>query len=713
MAGWRGSRDSTMWNREHGEYFIDAVTIEVARAAEVEVIDLVSGDSDEEVTGREKKSEDSTAFEDVRLVTATVAAARKRGQMDNVGERLGTGWESEGERRQREGRWKEIVDLEGNSSIETPMGGMESQSVGSKMERRLRMNGDLEDEKDIDIELLTGGMASQVGDVGERKERRLRMIGDLEEDIDIELLTGGMVSQGEGGNERLTGAWDGRKGRESRLVRRESDGGKKRCAEEAVGGGEQRGKRACRGPRLVTEYYDDGSETVGPRSWYSKESRDLLSQRNDALPPAVAVLPALATRRRLFIESSTSEDDILREVEVQKKVGKWRSDSSKDEGGKELAEEATSEICVESSNSEEEGKETLLKGRVRRRRRMFVISSSSEEEKDAVVVCDDKEPVVLRRSQRLGPARCSPRRRRPSETLHVQSPRRSRRLASRNGTPRRLARILEDVVSCAQAEEGGDYSDDGNGKEEGSVGFIVSSHDEEDIPVRVRRPRRRYVQSRIRRRRPKRQQEAGTSDDDGGGKQGWYVGREQRGRRLRKLVRGDDVVTSSDERIGEGAAARWYGEDGFVVNWSGDASGGGGSDDRENDEGASEECSSGELNALWRMRRDEVKKWIGGHRVQFREAMVCHICKRNGRRSLGTSANGWRDGYIQPAANFSKAVYNGSYGLRMTRAFCLQHTAGDQNRYIGRIRNAARAVAPGEPHSDGWREEVIDRRRRL
>lgn len=101
------------------------------------------------------------------------------------------------------------------------------------------------------------------------------------------------------------------------------------------------------------------------------------------------------------------------------------------------------------------------------------------------------------------------------------------------------------------------------------------------------------------------------------------------------------------------------------------------------------ESSSEEIDPLWKKRQDEVDAALEGNEAPFSDPIVCVICKASGNKALGTPANGWRDGYVQPKNNFSAAVLRGNYGKRMTEEFCLQHTSINQNQYIQEWKDLA------------------------
>lgn len=79
--------------------------------------------------------------------------------------------------------------------------------------------------------------------------------------------------------------------------------------------------------------------------------------------------------------------------------------------------------------------------------------------------------------------------------------------------------------------------------------------------------------------------------------------------------------------------------------------------------------------------KSAVNKELKGLIPPFRKAMLCAICKRDGSDALGTPENGWRDGYVQPAGNFSDNVKKGGYGVCMQEPYCVMHSTGDQIKY--------------------------------
>ncbi len=125
-------------------------------------------------------------------------------------------------------------------------------------------------------------------------------------------------------------------------------------------------------------------------------------------------------------------------------------------------------------------------------------------------------------------------------------------------------------------------------------------------------------------------------------------------------------------------------------------------------------------------RAAQVKEEMRGVEVPrgLQDPIICYICRLQRVSRIGTPRYGWRDGYIQPANNFSVNVQKGIYGIRMKVPYCLMHTAGDQNKYIQQLEShvettqgeAEEEPSPGpratgneeqeeeqEEHSEWWR----------
>lgn len=212
------------------------------------------------------------------------------------------------------------------------------------------------------------------------------------------------------------------------------------------------------------------------------------------------------------------------------------------------------------------------------------------------------------------------------------------------------------------------------------------------------------------------------------------------GRRRRSTRTPKRQLRVSATRKARARARVKYQKDGFIVNSSGESSytprksgapGGGSSDAGSNgDVSSTEEEENEPQGALWDKRRAEVRKALRGARAPFSAPIICCICQWDKSPVLGSMRHGWRNGYVQPASNFSAAVQRGDYGMRMTRPFCLGHTAGDQNGYVKRLESVARdnvrdigpealvgnrqapkrrskkklKTGADAEHSDGWRD---------
>ena len=163
-----------------------------------------------------------------------------------------------------------------------------------------------------------------------------------------------------------------------------------------------------------------------------------------------------------------------------------------------------------------------------------------------------------------------------------------------------------------------------------------------------------------------------------------------------------------------------YELDGFVVSDnsevddSSSTAGAGDPDDDDNDDDVDdndEESESGdEFTDIPDSIRRAMKRELGGKRIPFRNAFMCFICKWTGLPAIGNPSNGYRDGFIQPVANFSQNVLRGNYGVRMREPFCLSHTAGDQNRYVARLhataeRNKSAMASESESESQEQKQQ--------
>lgn len=116
-------------------------------------------------------------------------------------------------------------------------------------------------------------------------------------------------------------------------------------------------------------------------------------------------------------------------------------------------------------------------------------------------------------------------------------------------------------------------------------------------------------------------------------------------------------------------------------------------DDEDEDEEGLEPVNSVILDAL------------EGKRPPFSNAMICGSCRNNGAEPLGTAAKGWRDGYVQPAGNFSAAVRRENYGLYRREPFCLQHANRGQNDHIEYLQAETEANRDFVDTSESERED--------
>ena len=93
---------------------------------------------------------------------------------------------------------------------------------------------------------------------------------------------------------------------------------------------------------------------------------------------------------------------------------------------------------------------------------------------------------------------------------------------------------------------------------------------------------------------------------------------------------------------------------------------------------------SAEMQALHKKRKKDLKEALCGRKVpsNLQDPIICAICRFHELPRFGTSRHGFRDGWIQPANNFSENVRRGRYGVRMNEPFCLSHSIGHQLDYV-------------------------------
>ncbi len=225
--------------------------------------------------------------------------------------------------------------------------------------------------------------------------------------------------------------------------------------------------------------------------------------------------------------------------------------------------------------------------------------------------------------------------------------------------------------------------------------------DEEDDDSEILRPsKRRRTQSRSRKKKTSKRRVIEISSDDS--EERYRPRKRQRRPRVqpRKAVgyRRDGFVVSDASDVYDSPSSAEAGDpddddDGYDNNDEGDVS--------ESDE---EEDFANVSSSM----RKAMKKALKGKRLPFRGGLICAICRWTGAPALGTAANGYRDGFIQPLSNFSANVRRGNYGVRMQEPFCLSHTAGDQNEYVQRLALTAernKSLYDSESRSEEEEEE--------
>lgn len=77
-----------------------------------------------------------------------------------------------------------------------------------------------------------------------------------------------------------------------------------------------------------------------------------------------------------------------------------------------------------------------------------------------------------------------------------------------------------------------------------------------------------------------------------------------------------------------------------------------------------------------------------GEPIPFQNPMICSRCEGKDNPPvppLGTAANGYRDGFVQPADNFSEVVLKGDFGMAGV-PICLGCRSKDQTNYIKKLQ---------------------------